>query len=68
MNRRDFMKGLSLLAGAAVVTPYQLLPVLTPEELRNHPDNPWRKRDIESGYSKLRITGDGIDLSIIKTA
>jgi hypothetical protein len=56
MNRRDFLKGLSLVAGGAAIVPASIAEAIAHSSAVNTPDNPWlQHREIEQGYSKLRL-------------
>lgn len=54
MNRRDFLKGLGLAGGAAIILPSTIAGYVSGAVCT--PDNPWlQRRMVETGYSKLRI-------------
>lgn len=54
MNRRDFLKGISLIVGGTAILPSELAYVL--EAPLDKPLILCKREAIESGYSKLRIT------------
>lgn len=61
MNRRDFLKGLSLVATGAAIVPASIAEAIAHSSAVNTPDNPWLQqlqlsmRVPELGYSKLRL-------------